>query len=307
MSGRSSCRATPVMRSTSRTRAAGTRRHCDTAWDAIPRPAASLVTDPARRTASCSGVVRMPNCKPDFQLMCKPIFQRRLASSRLFVSMAFKDTLMGAMAKKGVNQSELARHLKIESQSVNQWIKGKTVPRGARLNKVAAALDVTVSELLGVSEQSDPDVRARQNRRSVVVAEIDVRAQGGSGADDTPMNGNGTHVQLDEWSLPADYLRSHVASPSAVRIIRIVGDSMEPNYAAGDRVLVDTSHLTPSPPGVYVVWDGFGLILKHVEVLAGRQPAVARLSSDNPAYAPYEAAVSDIQVQGRVVGKWVWK
>lgn len=142
---------------------------------------------------------------------------------------------------------------------------------------------------------------------SLTIPELDVRAQGGAGVDDAPLDCNGRHMVLAEWSLPADYLRSYVTSPASVRIIRIVGDSMEPHYAAGDRVLVDTSHRTPSPPGVYVIWDGFGLVLKHAEVLAGRRPTMVRLSSDNPAYAPYEVAVDDLQVQGRVMGKWVWK
>jgi phage repressor protein C with HTH and peptisase S24 domain len=221
--------------------------------------------------------------------------------------MAFKDTLQAVMTARGVNQSELGRRLGLESQSVNQWIKGKTVPRGARLQEVAEALGVTVSELLGVSPDEPSDQQPRPGARGIAVPELDVRAQGGSGADDAPLNGDGAHMVLAEWTLPVDYLRAYVTSPAAVRIIRIVGDSMEPHYAAGDRVLVDTSHNVPSPPGVYVIWDGFGLVLKHVEVLAGRRPATARLSSDNPAYAPYEVAVEDLKVQGRVMGKWVWK
>jgi len=151
------------------------------------------------------------------------------------------------------------------------------------------------------------DDRARARPVTISVPELDVRAQGGSGSDDAPLNGDGQHLVLAEWTLPVDYLRAYVASPAAARIIRIVGDSMEPHYNAGDRVLVDTSHQTPSPPGVYVIWDGFGLVLKHVEVLAGRRPATARLSSDNPAYSPYEVPVEDLKVQGRVMGKWVWK
>lgn len=141
----------------------------------------------------------------------------------------------------------------------------------------------------------------------IAIHELDVRAMGEAGAEDPEMDAGGGHAVIGTWSIPADYLRSYTPSPSAVRIIRVVGDSMEPHYPAGDRVLVDTSHIIPSPPGVYVVHDGYGLVLKHVEVLAGRTPPVARLSSDNPAYAPYEIAAQDLKVQGRVMGKWVWK
>ena len=249
----------------------------------------------------------MRHCKSDFQAICKPLFQRRARACRLSVSMAFKDTLTSAMERLGLSQSELARRLDIESQSVNQWIKGKTVPRGTRLQQVADALELTVPELLGVATSTPGPPRPPRARGTITIHELDVRAQGGPGADDAPLNGSGGHTILDEWSLPAEYLRSHVASPSTVRVIRIVGDSMEPQYPAGDRVLVDTSHNVPSPPGVYVIWDGFGLVLKHVEVLAGRHPPIARLSSDNPAYEPYEVPVTDLRVQGRIVGKWVWK
>lgn len=53
------------------------------------------------------------------------------------------------MDRAGVSQSELARRLGIRSQAVNQWLKeGGTAPRGARLQQVAAALNVGLSELL---------------------------------------------------------------------------------------------------------------------------------------------------------------
>ena len=169
-------------------------------------------------------------------------------------------------------------HLKVSWQEL---IEGAPIPAAISLN-------------MGVK----PDIE---------IPELDVRAMAGGGADDQPLDSNGQNRVIANWTLPIDFLRSYTTSPSAVRIIRIVGDSMEPHYLAGDRVLVDTSHVIPSPPGVYVIWDGFGLVLKHLEVMAGKLPAVVRLSSDNPAYAPYEVPVSDLKVQGRVMGKWVWK
>jgi SOS-response transcriptional repressor LexA len=51
-------------------------------------------------------------------------------------------------AKNGGNQSELARHAGVSPQAVQQWISGKTVPRGNHLAKVADYLGVTRSFLL---------------------------------------------------------------------------------------------------------------------------------------------------------------
>jgi len=222
--------------------------------------------------------------------------------------MSLIDNMRRIMAERGVNQSELARRLNIKSQAVNQWFRdGGTAPQGRRVGEIAAALGVTLGELLGVEATPAAQLPVRGADPILLIEELDVRAMGGDGALDPDMDGNGHHVVLAEWHIPADYLRSHAPNPSAVKIIRVVGDSMEPEYPAGDRVLVDTSHRVPSPPGVYVVWDGFALLLKRVEVLMGTEPRTARLSSANPAYPPYERPVSELAIQGRVMGKWVWK
>ena len=101
--------------------------------------------------------------------------------------------------------------------------------------------------------------------------------------------------------------RAQTSAPlSALRIITIYGDSMEPALAAGTRVVVDTTDRTPSPPGVFVVYDGLGLVVKRLEHIARSDPARVRLTSDNPKYQPYELTIDEAQIQGRVIGRWRW-
>ncbi|HSE79325.1 MAG TPA: S24 family peptidase [Alphaproteobacteria bacterium] len=110
-----------------------------------------------------------------------------------------------------------------------------------------------------------------------------------------------------EWHIPADLFRAQTSAPlSALRIITIYGDSMEPALAAGTRVVVDTTDRTPSPPGVFVVYDGLGLVVKRLEHIARSDPARVRLTSDNPKYQPYELTIDEAQIQGRVIGRWRW-
>ena len=110
-----------------------------------------------------------------------------------------------------------------------------------------------------------------------------------------------------EWHIPADLFRAQTSAPlSALRIITIYGDSMEPELAAGTRVVVDTTDRTPSPPGVFVVYDGLGLVVKRLEHIARSDPARVRLTSDNPKYQPYELTIDEAQIQGRVIGRWRW-
>lgn len=82
---------------------------------------------------------------------------------------------------------------------------------------------------------------------------------------------------------------------------------MEPDYRPGERVLVDRSRRKPSPPGVFVVWDGMGLVLKRVELVPGSGAKRIRLSSINDGYMPYEIDVDDHTIIARVIGKWVWR
>ena len=110
-----------------------------------------------------------------------------------------------------------------------------------------------------------------------------------------------------EWHIPADLFRAQTSAPlSTLRIITIYGDSMEPELAAGTRVVVDTTDRTPSPPGVFVVYDGLGLVVKRLEHIARSDPARVRLTSDNPKYQPYELTIDEAQIQGRVIGRWRW-
>jgi len=61
----------------------------------------------------------------------------------------FKDRLKRLLdAKNGGNQSELADYVGLEPQSVQQWLAGKTKPRGTRIERIAEFLGVTPWELL---------------------------------------------------------------------------------------------------------------------------------------------------------------
>jgi phage repressor protein C with HTH and peptisase S24 domain len=195
------------------------------------------------------------------------------------------------MVALGLTPKALSTKAGLNPTYVRDLFVGKSRnPRTEHIAKLASCIGCQVTDL--TEEDADPrrDRPESEIPAALFIPELDVRAMGGDGADDAPLDGEGRHRVLAHWSLPVEYLQSFTPSPEAVRIIRIVGDSMEPNYPANERVMVDTSHRIPTPAGVYVLWDGFGLLLKHVEVLIGRTPPVA-----------------DLQIQGRVMGKWLWK
>jgi len=136
----------------------------------------------------------------------------------------------------------------------------------------------------------------------VAVAELDVRAYAGAGADldDFPEI---TH----QWQMPREVVQGQTtAGARNLRIITVYGDSNEPTLMPGQRVLVDTSDRTPSPPGFFICWDGLGIVVKRVEVVAHSDPLRVRLMSDNPRYSPYERTLDEAHINGRVIGRWTW-
>jgi len=144
--------------------------------------------------------------------------------------------------------------------------------------------------------------------RQIDIPEFDVAAAVGQGDLSTEADENEKLKATDHWLLPRRYLAAFSEKPEALAIIKVAGDSMDPEYKAGERVLIDRSHILPSPPGIYLIWDGLGLVLKRIEVIVGSSdPLMLRISCINHAYSTYECALPEININGRVVGKWLWK
>lgn len=133
------------------------------------------------------------------------------------------------------------------------------------------------------------------------IEELDVRASAGSGLADSAAR------TVGEWQLPSELVRAYTTAPAAeLRIITVLGDSMEPLLTPGQRVLVDLADRRPSPPGIFVVWDGLGLVVKRVQLLAHTDPPQVKITSDNPNYEPYLRSLEEAYIQGRVIGQWRW-
>lgn len=97
-------------------------------------------------------------------------------------------------------------------------------------------------------------------------------------------------------SLVEDDLRSRADD---LLVIDLRGDSMEPDFFNGDRVVINRRDVNPVQPGPFALWDGDGYVVKNVE----RRRGSLRIFSSNPKYSDWESDGSDIQIMGRPV--WV--
>jgi phage repressor protein C with HTH and peptisase S24 domain len=121
----------------------------------------------------------------------------------------------------------------------------------------------------------------------------------------TPSMGGGRIVEEVEEGEPLRFLARWVretlkVQPDDLRIMRVEGDSMEPTLLDHDTVLVDLTKKTPSPPGIFVLHDGMGLVAKRVEIVPRSEPLRLRIVSDNSRYAAYDVTIDEANIVGRI-------
>lgn len=166
--------------------------------------------------------------------------------------------------------------------------------------RLARALGCTIADLRG--EQLPRRVRLGM----VSITEVSVNAPSGySGDPNAIIAHENPDLIMGEHTMPeASFREAYGVSASRIKIIAVKGTSMVPDLWPGQRVMVDIEDHAPSPPGVFVVWDGVGLVLKYVEVVHNSDPVRVRLLSKNPIFGPYECLLDEAHINGRVIGLW---
>ena len=118
---------------------------------------------------------------------------------------------------------------------------------------------------------------------------------------------SGFVTETARWGWPANMIRHEGGAASEnLRIIRVRGDSMEPEMREGDRIVVDVSRKTPATGETFVLWDGNGTVAKKVDkvpTVEGGGPPRIRLISENPDYPSYAPLAQDVHFLGKVL--WV--
>ena len=111
-------------------------------------------------------------------------------------------------------------------------------------------------------------------------------------------------VEKARWHLPEGMIRHEGdANPEGLRILRVRGNSMEPELCEDDRLLVDTARRVPETGEMFVLWDGSGLVVKRIEHVRadGSAASELRLKSANPDYADYTRLAEDVHIVGKVL------
>ena len=210
------------------------------------------------------------------------------------------------------SMKELSDRAGLKETYVKDIFSGKSKnPTGTKLQQLAQkGLGCTVSDLMNEGPANRQRLRpdAEGNADTVSINELDVHIAAGQGMSDDAGGLMAEHeagAVVGVHTYPAASFReAYGINPNRIRILPVRGTSMEPELWSGQRVMVDIEDQVPSPPGVFAVWDGLGVVFKYVEVIPNSDPLRVRISSAHPAFKPYERNVEEAYINGRVIGVW---
>lgn len=252
----------------------------------------------------------------------------------------FDDRLKRLMDAAGArSDSELARALDIQPQSIAAARKRQQIPGGwveAIAEKYSASADwllfgdpsgKSAAELRGLSLGRHPDqlgftptgprgmdIPTVGTQAAPVVAPngmafvecmdcqlamvpmVEARLSAGTGSFEVG------ETSERRYAFRMDFL-TRKGQPSSMVLMRVDGDSMEPQIFNNDVVLVDQSQTTPRAGGLFAVGVEDVVYIKMVDTLPGK----IVLKSYNEAYAPLEIdARGDLADGIRIIGRAVW-
>ena len=202
-------------------------------------------------------------------------------------------TLAAASTALGRNRAYLQQYVERGSPAVLGYRDGEVL---------GELLDCDPAEIRHEKLPERKPYRRKHLTRPIAnVPEVTVEAAAGAGAFES-----GFETETARWGWPANMIRHEGgADPENLRIIRVRGDSMEPDMREGDRIAVDVSQKTPATGETFVLWDGSGIVVKKVDVAPGEDddPRRLRLVSENPDYPPYTRLADDVHFLGKAL--WV--
>ncbi len=183
--------------------------------------------------------------------------------------------------------------------AIHNILRGKSAnPRRSTLGKLAGPLQCSVAFLIGDAEapgntvdrsidQGGPPVYLAVRR--LIEPDEEIR--------DPVERATGDDLSYFPARLIQNQLRTRADS---LRVMTVEGPSMEPVLKSGDEVLVDTSKRNPSQPGIFVLWDGHGMVVKWLERIPRTNPPSLRVISENDLFPAVELTESDVEIVGRV-------
>ncbi|MBQ3463440.1 MAG: helix-turn-helix domain-containing protein [Clostridia bacterium] len=199
--------------------------------------------------------------------------------------MELKDRIKQRREELGLSQDELAKRLGYKSRSsINKIELGKTDISQSKIKAFAKALETTHQYLLGDEEQDDTSARIPNNLTPVKDTDfVSIPVIGRVAAG---MNCLAESNIIGYESV----LRTDIVPGEDYVFLRVIGDSMYPEFKEGDYVLVRLQTSVDSGSYAVVIIDGEEGVIKKVVY----DKNYIELRSINPMYPPRRFEGADV-------------
>lgn len=229
----------------------------------------------------------------------------------------FNRLLEAANAK---TDAELARVLEIQPPSIAGAKKRASIPK-AWLEKISSMFGVSIDWLVhGDSRHTTTIAELRRKlpaKKSTVernsspkparvsdepdidmlfIPLVEARLSAGTGSLETSADGE------RKYAFRSDFLHRK-GCPNKMVLMRVSGDSMEPEIKDGDVVLLDQGKKHILPGRMYAVGIEDAIYVKQIDTMPGK----LILKSMNSVYPPIEVDMrGDLAEQARILGQILW-
>lgn len=203
-----------------------------------------------------------------------------------------------ALAASGIELGVIALRLGITTRALNHYFNDRSEPRLETLLEFCSVVGVPIGELLDF-DPNHPEVDVikiiGENDALVKIDVIDAYLSAGPGAE------NLTENIIGQIAFSTHLLDRMGVKPSAAKIVKVNGTSMEPTLINGSLVMVDMRDNTPTSKGlVYALRIDNETFVKRLEKIVNGPLLV---HSDNPQLQT-EAFNGGTDIH--VIGKVVW-
>ncbi len=200
------------------------------------------------------------------------------------------------MKKRGLSSVELAKRADVKTSFLYDVISGKSAnPSSIKLARVAESLGVSLTYLAGTSDSPVDGYQfslPSQESGAVIVPRLLLEQGTLAVREDS----------REPYQFHREWIKKKIGAPaSALRLLTMQDDSMHPTLCQGDAILVDTTKRHPSPPGIFLLFDGGSLLVKRLELVPHPNAAKLRVMCDNSHYSTYETTPDATEILGRVV------
>jgi phage repressor protein C with HTH and peptisase S24 domain len=202
----------------------------------------------------------------------------------------------------GLSQSEMARKAGMPLTTYKKYELDQRIPGGEALAGLIKA-GVNAADLLIGDADSPVEYKLEQPGAGYVYLPLYELRPGTAARGVIVEDGE---RPVDALAFKEDWIRNTLrARPGDLRLIYVEGDSMEPDWRAGDIILIDHTDTMARREGIYVVRMDDALLVKQVQRMPG---GVVKLTSRNPAYEPITLPVPAVAEQGKyaIIGRVVW-